>query len=278
MQIFLNNFNINPVTNTNFKAKKQIIKTSQTLTESQIKRNKRNQTILKMISEGFSNSEIAQKLKITTATVRNFLKSKMALVNSDGSKPLSTFQKNKQERDKLILEKLRNGFSVDEITAELGVSKSLVKKLSQKEKILVNAREERNSRILEKLRQGLSYEQISQEENLSSRYIESIKYDAVASGQLVDFRHARNLRIIEAYQAGVYIEKIAEQEKISEESVRRILIKSGLEYVSDPQKRRALLENKILDLLKQGVARKDIVRTLNVDIGDIMEITENFEK
>ncbi len=181
------------------------------VTEAQLKRNNRNNEILKLISEGLPKAEIARRFNITVETVRSIIKKiapnipketlvkeiiesakqgltieKIArtkglstvtvgrIIREAGLKPITDFQENKKKEEAKIRELLLQGLTPKEIAETLQTSLGRIKIVAAApEKPREQFKKMLFDRIVEKIKSGLSCEQIAEEENLK---IDSVKY------------------------------------------------------------------------------------------------------
>ena len=164
MRILLNNISNQP--NINFRSKITTLNSAKKLTKAQIRKNKRNETILKMLAEGFSKTEIAKELCITVETIRNFLKSKI----------IPDYAKETTDR---IIERINKGETLEFIMQEENLSKHIITRIAKKSghKVITNFQkkiQKRNRLIETMILEGISTPDIAKELNISVTIVENI--------------------------------------------------------------------------------------------------------
>lgn len=310
MRIYFNNF-INYQQNTNFKSKNEISITAKKLTKAQIRKQQRNETILKMLSEGFTKTEIAKKLYITVETINNFLKGKLipsyaeqamprvveriqrgeplelimqeeklsrnivtSIAAKSGLSVLTNFQKNKQERDRLIEEMLLQGISATSIAKELNITITKVREIAKRTKSHQIYKEERFLNIVKKINSNVPMEQILKEENISAYVYKRIEKEAIKKNLIIDKKKEQIDRVINLIKDGKTIEEIIQKEHLSKNSILRIASSADIKVLSEAGKKREKRNKQILDMLLKGFTRSQIVEALDVEISMVNKIAE----
>lgn len=309
MRILLNNISNQP--NINFRNKITTLNSAKKLTKAQIRKNQRNESILKMIAEGFSKAEIARELCITVETVRNFLKGKIipdyakeatdriierinkgetlelimqeenlskhiitSIAEKSGLKVITNFQKNIQEQNRLIETMILEGISTTDIAKELNISVTKVENIAKRSKLHKIYKEQRFSNIVKKINNNIPIEEILEEENISLYIFKRIKKEAIEKNLIIDKKQEQINRVIYSINAGETIEEIIEKEQISKQTVIRIASSANIKVISKARKKRDKRNNQILDLLLKGFTRTQIAEALDVELSMINRIAE----
>ena len=209
MRIFFNSYDTQ---NKNFNFKSKVVtKTVKKVTEAQIKREQRNQTVLKMLSEGFSKKEIAELLKIDISTINNLLK------KIDGFRSTLCLQKER------IIAFLKEGMTLEKIAKKENVPNHVVRYIAKKAEIKTTTdfqkkMKERNDKILEMLLAEVPRKDIAQQMGVHCAVVNRI---AEKHGAYKIVSENKTLRIKEKLQEGYTMKEVAKQENINPTTVYR---------------------------------------------------------
>ena len=264
-----------------------------------------------MLSEGFTKTEIAKKLYITVETINNFLKGKLIpsyaeqamprvieriqrgeplelimqeeklsrktvinIAKKSGLSLLTNFQKNKQERDRLIKEMFLQGISATSIAKELNITITKVQEVAKKAKLHQIYKEERFLNIVKKINSNVPMEQILKEENISAYVYKKIEKEAIKKNLIIDKKKEQIDRVINLIKAGETIEEIMQKEHLSKDSILKIASSADIKVLSEAGKKREKRNKQILDMLLKGFTRSQIVEALDVEISMVNKIAE----
>ena len=248
--------------------------------------------IIELWNEGKTIEEVANEFQLTKGTLYSYLDKgrKKGLKVRDGRKD-GTKHRESEERAKKIVELWNSGLSIDEISNQLGISKSTIDKtLSQarKQGLIIRDRikkvdiesEKRDKKIVELWNLGFSRAEISNQLGISKGTIDNtlskarkqgLKIrDGIKNGIRKIRSEERAKKIVELWNSGLSRAEISNQLGISKSTIDKTLSKAreqGL-TIRDGIKERHIkseeIAEKIVELWNSGLSIDEISNRLEI--------------